>query len=67
MPKEYYADYIAIVRALIDNHGAKNAVYVFEKALMLELREDVLFDKEKNRIDIAAKEMNKLYFKLGEL
>lgn len=67
MEEEYYAEYIASIRALIDNHGAKNAVYVFEKALMLELREEGLFDKEKKSIDIAAKEMDKLYFKLGEL
>ena len=67
MEEEYFAEYIASVRALIDYHGAKNAVYVFEKALMLELREEGLFDKEKKGIDLAAQEMNKLYFTLGEL
>ena len=67
MDEEYYKEYIASVRALIDNHGVKNAVYVFEKALMLELRDEGLFDKEKKSVDIAAKDMNTLYFKLGEL
>ena len=67
MDEEYYEKYIASVRALIENHGVKNAVYVFEKALMIELREEGLFDKEKKSIDMSAKEMNKLYFKLGEL
>jgi len=67
MDEEYYEKYIASARALIENHGVKNAVYVFEKALMLELREEGLFDKEKKSIDLAAQEMNKLYSKLGEL
>lgn len=67
MPEESYERYIAAFRTLIENHGAQNAVYVFEKALMLELREEGLFDKEKKGIDLAAQEMNKLYFKLGEL
>ena len=67
MPEEPYERYVASFRTLIENHGVKNAVYVFEKALMLELREEGLFDKEKKSIDIAAKDMNKLYFKLGEL
>lgn len=64
MQDEPYERYIAAFRTLIENHGVKNAVYVFGKALMLELREEGLFDKEKKSIDIAAKEMNKLYFKL---
>jgi len=67
MYEEYYKEYIASVRALIDNHGVKNAVYVFEKALMLELREEGLFDKERKRITLASHLTKKMYYKLERL
>ena len=67
MDEEYYAQYIAKVRALIENHGAKNDVYVFEKALMLELREEGLFDKERKRITLASHLTKKMYYRLEKL
>lgn len=67
MDEEYYEKYIASVRALIENHGVKNAVYVFEKALMLELREEGLFDKERKSITLASHLTKKMYYKLEKL
>lgn len=67
MNEEYYKEYIASVRALIDNHGVNAAVYVLERAIALELQEEGLFDSERKKMRIASADTYKLYFKLEKL
>jgi hypothetical protein len=67
MSDPVYDKYIAQFRALIENHGAQNAIYALERAFELESQDNTHQARQNQYLAAVAEATGKLYYEIEKL